>query len=85
MKKVIRVGDTLKEYGGKVTGGSYNAFGKPISCVGDSVVCNKHGATRIAQGASGSTINGKAVALDGHRCECGCTLVSSLAQMDIAP
>ncbi|MBD2801994.1 PAAR domain-containing protein [Xenorhabdus szentirmaii] len=85
MKKIIRVGDTLREHGGKVVSGSYQAFGKPVACVGDAVVCNEHGRNSIAQGASGSTINGKPVALDGHRCECGCTLVSSLSDMDIRP
>lgn len=83
LKKLVRVGDTLHPYGGQVTSGSFDAFGKPAACVGDSAVCNEHGATRIAQGTSGSTINGRQVALDGHRCECGCTLVSSLADMDI--
>lgn len=83
LKKLIRVGDTLKEYGGEVLSGSYEAFGKPVSCVGDKVRCNKHGMTTIIQGTPGSTVNGKAVALDGHKCACGCTLVSSLAHMDV--
>ncbi|AYN25654.1 MULTISPECIES: PAAR domain-containing protein [Enterobacteriaceae] len=83
MKKLIRVGDVLKEYGGEVLSGSYEAFGKPVACVGDKARCNKHGMTSIVQGTSGSTVNGKAVALDGHKCACGCTLVSSLSTMDV--
>lgn len=83
LKKLIRVGDTLKEYGGEVLSGSYEAFGKPVACVGDKARCNKHGMTSIVQGTSGSTVNGKAVALDGHKCACGCTLVSSLSTMDV--
>ena len=46
--------------------------------------CNKHGATTIIEGAAGTMIDGKSVALDGHRCTCGCALVSSLQEMDIA-
>lgn len=83
LKKLIRVGDVLKEYGGEVLSGSYEAFGKPVACVGDKARCNKHGMTSIVQGTSGSTVNGKAVALDGHKCACGCTLVSSLSTMDV--
>ncbi len=83
LKKLIRVGDVLREYGGEVLSGSYEAFGKPVACVGDKARCNKHGMTSIVQGTSGSTVNGKAVALDGHKCACGCTLVSSLSTMDV--
>lgn len=83
LKKLIRVGDTLKEHGGEVLSGSYEAFCKPVACVGDKARCNKHGMTTIAQGAPGSTVNGKAVSLDGHKCACGCTLVSSLSTMDV--
>ncbi|MEX6226938.1 PAAR domain-containing protein [Providencia hangzhouensis] len=76
MKNVIRVGDTLKPYGGKRAIRSMLAFGKPVACVGDSAVCNRHRHTTIVEGASGSSMNGNPVALDGHRCACGCTLVS---------
>ena len=34
--------------------------------------------TRIEEGSALSEIDGRALALDGHRCVCGCTLVSSL-------
>lgn len=85
MKNIIRVGDTLKPHGGRVTTGHYLAFGKPVACIGDSAVCNKHGQTTIIEGASSSSMDGKPVALDGHRCACGCSLVSSLSMMDIKP
>ncbi|ROP61545.1 putative Zn-binding protein involved in type VI secretion [Enterobacter sp. BIGb0383] len=85
LKKIVRQGDTLREYGGTVLSGKYLAFGKPIARVGDAVRCNMHGMTTIAEGAAGTLIEGKAVALDGHRCACGCTLVSSLQGVDIAP
>ncbi|MDD9341320.1 MAG: PAAR domain-containing protein [Providencia heimbachae] len=85
MKNIIRIGDTLRPYGGQVLSGHYLAFGKPVACIGDSARCNKHGNTTIIEGASGSSMDGKAVALDGHHCACGCTLVSSLSTMDIKP
>ncbi|HEK0786537.1 PAAR domain-containing protein [Proteus sp. G2618] len=83
MKKIIRVGDTLNPYGGKVITGSYLAYGKSVACVGDKVICNKHGENRIIEGAKNSTINKRAVALEGHHCACGCTLVSSLSNISI--
>ncbi|MTH48938.1 PAAR domain-containing protein [Intestinirhabdus alba] len=84
LKKVVRQGDTLREYGGTVLTGRYLAFGKPVARVGDAVCCNRHGVTKIVEGASGTVIDGRAVALDGHRCACGCTLVSSMPDVDIA-
>lgn len=87
MLPLIRMGDTLRPYGGEVREGHYEAFGKPVACAGDSVCCNRHGMTRISEGAAASTMDGKPVALDGHRCDCGCQLVSSLAvaSMSVAP
>ncbi|CRM80108.1 PAAR domain-containing protein [Pseudomonas sp. 25 R 14] len=87
MMPLVRVGDPLRPFGGEVLEGRYLAFGKPVACVGDLVRCNLHGLTRVAQGASGSTMDGRAVALDGHRCECGCQLVSTLpaSSMSVAP
>ncbi|WP_171742451.1 PAAR domain-containing protein, partial [Shigella sp. FC1967] len=41
-------------------------------CIGDSVICNKHGENKIMEGATNSIINKKAIALDGHHCACGC-------------
>ncbi|PWU29043.1 PAAR domain-containing protein [Pseudomonas sp. RW407] len=87
MKPVVRVGDPLRPYGGEVLEGRYLAFGKPLAYLGARARCNKHGMTRIGQGASLSTLGGQAVALDGHLCECGCTVVSTLplTSMSVAP
>ncbi|WP_457968135.1 PAAR domain-containing protein [Pseudomonas sp. R4-84] len=79
MMPVIRLGDSLHPFGGKVLEGRFLAIGRPLSCVGDKVRCEKHGENRIAQGAGGFSFNGQLLALDGYRCDCGCTLVSSLA------
>lgn len=83
MKKIIRVGDILNPYGGKVMTGSYLAYGKAVACIGDTVICNKHGENKIIEGATNSIINKKAIALDGDHCACGCTLVSSLSEINI--
>ena len=83
MKAVIREGDTLREYGGKVPGGHYLCFGKGIACKGDAVKCNKHGMTVISEGSSLSEVDGQPVALHGHHCACGCTLVSSFPDCGI--
>lgn len=84
MKHVIRQGDTLQEYGGLVLGGHYLCFGKGIATKGDRVRCNQHGITTIAEGSTLSKVDGQPVALHGHRCDCGCTLVSSFPDCGIA-
>ncbi|HHC1501906.1 TPA: PAAR domain-containing protein, partial [Klebsiella pneumoniae] len=48
-----------------------------IAVKGDAVKCNKHGMTKIVEGSSLTKVDGQPVALHGHRCACGCTLVSS--------
>jgi uncharacterized Zn-binding protein involved in type VI secretion len=83
MNKVIRQGDTLREHGGKVLGGHYQCFSQGFACKGDPVSCNKHGMTTIAEGSSRTMMDGQPVALHGHRCACGCTLVSSFPDCGI--
>jgi uncharacterized Zn-binding protein involved in type VI secretion len=83
MQNIIRQGDTLREYGGKVLGGHYDCFGKGIACQGDAVACNRHGMTKIVEGSAISQVDGQPVALHGHRCACGCTLVSSFPDFGI--
>ena len=83
MMPLVRKGDPLRPFGGEVLEGHYLAFGKPVACMGDAARCNKHGLTRIAQGVPGTTMDGQPVALDGYRCDCGCTLVSTLAATDM--
>ncbi|MFI8415932.1 PAAR domain-containing protein [Serratia sp. NPDC078593] len=77
---VIRVGDTTT-HGGTVLEGSSGVqfMGKNVSCVGDKVSCPHHGETYICEGDEGAKINGKPIALHGHRCGCGCTLITSLS------
>ncbi|MFB5745131.1 PAAR domain-containing protein [Cedecea sp. S5-13] len=83
MKNIVRQGDSLKEYGGQVLGGHYLCFGKGIAAKGDSVKCNKHGMSTIVEGSSLTLVDGQPVALHGHKCACGCTLVSSFPDVGI--
>lgn len=83
MKQIIRQGDTLREYGGKVLEGHALCFGKGVAVKGDAVKCYEHGMTTIIEGSALSEIDGKPIALHGHRCACGCTLVSSLADCGV--
>ena len=84
MMPLIRRGDPLRPLGGEVLEGRFLAFGQPLSCAGDKVRCDLHGENRIAQGATGFSFNGQLLALDGYRCECGCTLVSTLPLSSIS-
>lgn len=84
MKPVIRQGDTLKEFGGEVLEGHYECEGKPIACQGDAVRCNLHGRTEITEGTDLLHFDGRLAALHGHRCKCGCMLVSSMPDTQVA-
>ncbi|WP_460123179.1 PAAR domain-containing protein [Pseudomonas sp. S2_C03] len=84
MRVLVRQGDTLEEYGGEVLEGRYECHGKPIACKGDAVMCNLHGRTKIAEGSDLLDYDGRPAALHGHRCECGCTLVSSMSDTQAA-
>jgi uncharacterized Zn-binding protein involved in type VI secretion len=84
MKAVIRQGDTLREHGGEVLEGHYLCHGLPIAAQGATVHCNMHGLTEIAEGSDLFQVDGCPVALDGHRCGCGCTLVSSMPDTLVA-
>ena len=78
---IVRLGDSTS-HGGKVISASTTHFIENIGIarVSDIVTCPQpgHGVNRILQGAATYLIGGRMVALDGHRCVCGCTLISSL-------
>lgn len=79
MRGVIRIGDKLSS-GGEVLDASAGMkfMGRDVACKGDRVSCPVHGINQIAEGDEGSVRNGRPIALHGHRCLCGCTLVTSL-------
>jgi uncharacterized Zn-binding protein involved in type VI secretion len=84
MQSVIRQGDTLLPFGGQVLEGHYEYYGQPIACQGDAVLCNYHGVNAIAEGSTLFQADDCPVALHGHRCLCGCTLVSSMPDVWVA-
>ena len=78
---IVRLGDQTS-HGGAVISASdtHTIAGIGIARVGDQVSCPQtgHGVNKIVEGAGTYTIGGREVALHGHRCECGCTLIASL-------
>lgn len=86
MKGIIRVGDK-NTGGGSVLSGSTNMkfCGIGVARLGDPVSCptGGHGPTVIAEGHPTYKDNGVPVAFHGHRCVCGCTLISSLPQAGV--
>ncbi|WP_460125119.1 PAAR domain-containing protein [Pseudomonas sp. S2_C03] len=81
MKGIIRIGDKNTS-GGTVLSGSevmrFNDIG--VARKGDPVRCPVpgHGETVIEEGLSSYCDNGVPVAFEGHRCACGCVLISSM-------
>ena len=54
-------------------------MGIPVACIGDMVSCPQcEGTYPIVEGDSEFKIMGIPVALDGHKTECGATLISSV-------
>ena len=83
MTGVICLGDKLSSGGEVITASSCMTFlGRKAACVGDKVLCPLpgHGVNVISEGDEGFTHLGRPIALDGHRCECGCALQTSLPQ-----
>lgn len=78
---IVRLGDSTS-HGGKVISASSTHLigGIGIARVGDKVTCpiTGHGINSIVEGAATYLIGGRMVALHGHRCACGCSLIASL-------
>ncbi|WP_160287200.1 PAAR domain-containing protein [Pseudomonas sp. QL9] len=81
MKGVIRIGDKTTG-GGTVLAGSTEMIFDGIGAarLGDPVLCPLpfHGPTVIAEGDPDFCDDGIPVAFHGHRCACGCLLLTSL-------
>lgn len=84
MKRVIRLGDPTS-HGGQVVSAAatYSVMGKGIARVGDTVTCPErgHSTSVIVEGDPAWLIDGRAVALEGHRTSCGATLISTLPDL----
>jgi uncharacterized Zn-binding protein involved in type VI secretion len=84
MKGIIRLGDKTSSGGVVLTASDKRVImGKGIARVGDSVSCPKHGNNSIVEGDSTITDQGIAVAFNGHKTACGCSLISSLSNVGI--
>jgi uncharacterized Zn-binding protein involved in type VI secretion len=83
MKGIIRIGDKTTGGGSVLSGSAVRRFGGiGVARQGDPVSCPiiGHGPTVIAEGRLDFRDNGVPIAFDGHLCECGCALISSLPQ-----
>jgi len=73
--------DDKTTHGGYVISASSNMTvdGKRVALVGDKVSCpvNGHGTNSIIEGSPQRISNGRSVVVDGGRCQCGCTVISS--------
>jgi uncharacterized Zn-binding protein involved in type VI secretion len=81
MKGIIRIGDKTTSGGAVLAGSSVMIFeGIGAARQGDPVSCPLpgHGPTVIAEGHPTFDDKGLPVAFNGHRCACGCSLLSSL-------
>lgn len=83
MKGIIRINDKTTGGGAVLSGSPAMVFsGLDVARQGDPVSCPLpgHGRTVIAEGHPAFRDNGIPVAFHGHRCACGCTLISSLPE-----
>jgi len=73
----------MTSHGGTVITASstHTIGGIGIARVGDKIACPTpgHGVNVIVEGATTYLVDGRMVALHGHKCACGCSLISSLA------
>jgi len=83
MRNVIRLGDATS-HGGKVENVSATHFtveGVAVARVGDLCSCpvKGHDNCKVAEGDATHTIDGIAVAYNGHKTTCGAALIASVA------
>lgn len=81
MRGIVRLGDATT-HGGNVIQASaqITVHGLPVALVGDLVSCPQkgHGNNPIIEGHDSMSFGGRAVAVDGCRCACGCFVISSM-------
>lgn len=82
MLQIIRKGDKTTHGGTVLTASEEMKFGGiGVARKGDTVSCPMpfHGVTIIIEGNPNYLDNGIPVAFHGHKCGCGCTLISSFS------
>lgn len=83
MKGIIRVGDKTTSGGSVLSGSTHRKFhGIGVARIGDPVSCPipGHGPTVVSEGHQTFKDNGVPIAFHGHRCACGCALITSLPE-----
>lgn len=74
-------------HGGEVISASSTTIvnGKPVALVGDEVRCPLpgHGVCRIVEGCPDWSEGGRAMVVNGCRCECGAQLISSASDCGV--
>lgn len=81
MQGIIRIGDKTTHGGVVLVGSATMIFaGIGVARKGDAVSCPQpgHGVTTIIEGNPDYLDHGIPVAFHGHKCGCGCTLITSL-------
>lgn len=88
MPNVIRLRDPTSHGGKAISAGAsdYLVDGIAVVRVGDLCSCPLpgHGVTQVVEGDGSYIIEGKPVALSGHKTGCGATLMSTIGDYDIA-
>ncbi|WP_312344773.1 PAAR domain-containing protein [Leclercia sp.] len=87
MLQIIRKGDKTTHGGSVITASETMKFGSiGVARKGDKVSCPilGHGPTIIVEGNPNFLDHGIPVAFHGHKCGCGCTLISSFTPARIA-
>jgi len=84
MKSIVRLHDRTT-HNGRVIGCSSTMVFDDLGVArkGDLIDCPEHGVNEIIEGDPDFTDRGIPVALHGHRCACGCTLIASLIGYEI--
>ena len=76
-------------HGGTVVSASPTTIimGKPVARLGDSVTCPLpgHGVVTIVEGDTDWLVDGRPVALEGHKTSCGASLISTLGTVIRSP
>ena len=80
MPNVVRLHDCTSHNGRVISCSPTMSFDDlGVARKGDWIDCPEHGKNRIIEGDPDFTDDGIPVALHGHRCECGCTLIASIS------